>query len=1641
MQNNLLKDCVLIKRQFQKSVRLNADLQDEHALDGYVPLASSINTLNQMCHAIVNHKSFAFTWTGPYGSGKSTLALLFASLCSENSQLQSKALSFVDSYKDNAGQNYILKMFQDTDSSSLLNSEAVQAESSLLDQETPTQTVSLGNSYQALCLVGCNQPLRQVLTQSLLNKFSVDKLQPFLSGTEEKLVADGKGSSSDTVNASEGAVMHTDSSILMNHDTSEVLQAIVDYLQSVDRHLILVVDELGKFLQNSIHDHDIYFLQEIAEIAGRSQGRLIFLGILHQSFDAYIQNFDKQVRDEWVKVQGRFENQILHPSSFEILNLIGASLERQDYTPVFDVKPFSELVFSNYPFQEQIQETLNRCLPLHPLSAMLLSALSLKTYGQNERSIFGFMNSYEPHSFMSFLNEHHSCSERLYMPDDLFDYVMVNQQMMLIHSSDGHQFTQALDILHNLENSCSLFAIRLFKTMVMINMFGNKCQISATPELLELMFPDITKSIQIDLLEQSNSLQNTARTLCGKPSLELHISSSSLNLQPNQDSSLEEQTVDSVAQSNKAEQTAGSIVSADDTTDYSAEQPLPTDDTASQSEHGATQNTVASTNSVTTYTEDSVKFSELKPEDIVNSLSKKFYVVTDDLTNETTEVRVDDWFRELNYGINSIVMMAIPGLYKVHSFVRAAVQNLVDAAEKSGLVDTIKVINKRLDDFVDTCNTIANSNEVQNLIQTLHYEAVRFDEAYKLWLENQSRASELKQISYNATQNEDSDVSSDDSTASSSVDADASLNIDCDFYNYNLDKVSAANIKLAKAKFDQSQELLDLANTPPSYSDSINTLSQKKAVIYRNYNNTFNSFGGSDFDFEAEFKQQYASTILDFKVLESLYDEDHIILAKRHYMQTGNQRYMNIQLIQSNKALHIKSYPECGNEKFGTIYLTFIEEGLNLKSVLTELLQASCKADNIVFAVVPNSQQILQQCKEFQVLKELSAKVEHLGDKVAKKELHLHTSESQKRLQEQLILSLKNSIVIHDGCFVNAPMQKTATELFKAANNLASAKDLSSIEPATSAKQLSSRTSMTQSLQASKEDEGRLLSLCSEALELYQAHKLQPCNFISLASNIADHIFYKAPFLRNELINHNKLSTNISAARNKLLKAMCEQSDEFDLGFVKSPPEACIYWTLFKQYGMHRINPLANPDETVNAHNQKAELSAADLDTALMQGSGSNETQASADNDYSEQDESSSTSYEAEDQLAKAYQFYFDHEIDERYYQLFTDTLKHIQKNEGISVSEIYTFWSRRPYGIKKGLHPVLMLYFILVTQEQIAAYNNSSPLIDLGSEIIDDLLVNPELLTFKYIKNIKPNTALLQNIYQAISHVSPQVINATCSLMNMPLAFTVEQCCFKANALANPTAMYNPLFLSRALVRFVLRQKSLTLNTPKLSNRCMNLRAFISTAIDPVKLLFDDLTDLYPDLSNSYTELEKDLSEIGSYYQNKLFEVHDILLKSIKHDPSDPLTYLNERAVNIKGLGAELELKNFINKVCSYKGDISSIERLINGCTNTPIKNLSETDVQNAKMAIQKLAFEFRKTEGFAAGQGLKESRKFISFTTTSSEHGDITEIIELDEHQQVKVNERAELMLDGLIANLSYNEALGVLSKLADLMQKHYK
>src|SRR5262245_55604663 len=83
---------ISVARRFHRSVSLEFDLSDRHALDGYV-----VSPLVRDCTArILDELAFGRgrTWAlvGPYGSGKSAFALCLASILSEGLTTKSKLL-------------------------------------------------------------------------------------------------------------------------------------------------------------------------------------------------------------------------------------------------------------------------------------------------------------------------------------------------------------------------------------------------------------------------------------------------------------------------------------------------------------------------------------------------------------------------------------------------------------------------------------------------------------------------------------------------------------------------------------------------------------------------------------------------------------------------------------------------------------------------------------------------------------------------------------------------------------------------------------------------------------------------------------------------------------------------------------------------------------------------------------------------------------------------------------------------------------------------------------------------------------------------------------------------------------------------------------------------------------------------------------------------------------------------------------------------------------------------------------------------------------------------------------------------------------------------------------------------------------
>ena len=99
----------------------------------------------------------------------------------------------------------------------------------------------------------------------------------------------------------------------------------------------------------------------------------------------------------------------------------------------------------------------------------------------------------------------------------------------------------------------------------------------------------------------------------------------------------------------------------------------------------------------------------------------------------------------------------------------------------------------------------------------------------------------------------------------------------------------------------------------------------------------------------------------------------------------------------------------------------------------------------------------------------------------------------------------------------------------------------------------------------------------SELAWFYRGQKLPVKNsreLLERLSSICDEIYWQAPRVRNELINRRAPSPPINGARTRLLERIFGDSDKPYLGMNpdKKPPEMAIYLSLLKDSGLHRQN-------------------------------------------------------------------------------------------------------------------------------------------------------------------------------------------------------------------------------------------------------------------------------------------------------------------------------------------------------------------------------------------------------------------------------------------------------------------------------------
>ena len=267
---------------------------------------------------------------------------------------------------------------------------------------------------------------------------------------------------------------------------------LVTAAEQCKQGVLVVVDELGKFLEASAQDgDDIYFFQELAEAASRASGKLVIVGILHQAFEAYASRLGREARNDWAKIQGRFVDIPLVSATDEIIELIGRAI---DVDPIIQcgraassIDVVAKAIRARRPGTPAgIANGLMRCWPLHPVTAALLGPISKRRFGQNERSTFGFLASREPLGFVEFLEEKAARWQSMYGPARYWDYLRANLEPAILASPDGHRWSVATEAVERAEGKGEPIHVEITKTVALIEMFRNGSGLVAEELILEV---------------------------------------------------------------------------------------------------------------------------------------------------------------------------------------------------------------------------------------------------------------------------------------------------------------------------------------------------------------------------------------------------------------------------------------------------------------------------------------------------------------------------------------------------------------------------------------------------------------------------------------------------------------------------------------------------------------------------------------------------------------------------------------------------------------------------------------------------------------------------------------------------------------------------------------------------------------------------------------------------------------------------------------------------------------------------------------------------------------------------------------------------------------------------------------------------
>ena len=264
-------------------------------------------------------------------------------------------------------------------------------------------------------------------------------------------------------------------------NTLALLKAYYEKIKKQNKFLLIAIDEFGKVLEHAAKinpEEELYFMQKLCEVVNAPTRNILLLTTLHQNFSAYSRKLTTEQKNEWTKVKGRFQEVVFAEPIEQLLFLAAEHISSEfkykvtdkNFHKIYRLAIDRKFVSADFTF-----ETACKLYPMDTFAAYAVTR-AIQRYGQNERSLFSFLNAKGAHSIVKFKPD----TNRTYNLSEVYDYVVNSFHSYLTDANSDSTGWSAIRLsIERVEGGDwkdsrqMIDAIKMVKAIGLLNLFGN----------------------------------------------------------------------------------------------------------------------------------------------------------------------------------------------------------------------------------------------------------------------------------------------------------------------------------------------------------------------------------------------------------------------------------------------------------------------------------------------------------------------------------------------------------------------------------------------------------------------------------------------------------------------------------------------------------------------------------------------------------------------------------------------------------------------------------------------------------------------------------------------------------------------------------------------------------------------------------------------------------------------------------------------------------------------------------------------------------------------------------------------------------------------------------------------------------------